>query len=129
MNGGPRKYSLVLPNGALLGHIICSDEHLEANLIEWRSRYGEGLVVQEGDADVRPPAPDEQHEWDSEAKAWKPSRAAIVKAELLRQVRIVELRKLRPLGELALDPNNVEARRHLESIENELVELRNGLRG
>lgn len=74
--------------------------------------------------DYKPPAPSSEHEWDETEKIWvlSPKEAQrIAAAEAIRQL---EQKQQRPLRELALTPDDAEARRRVEDIDREIAEQR-----
>jgi hypothetical protein len=78
--------------------------------------------------DYQPPQPDADHEWDVGTRRWR-RRADVVEREWRReragaQIADLERRQLRPMRELQLNPDNVEARTRLEQIEAQIVALR-----
>lgn len=74
--------------------------------------------------DYQPPQPDEDHEWNADAKRWqiKPDIAkkrqviAAAQAEIDR----MEQSQLRALRELLLDPDNANAKERLQSIDEQI---------
>lgn len=117
---------------------------------DWLPSPPDGHVAIEGDFDhlskrfdlstltvveYQPPCPDDEHEWDSTTDPTRPrwrKRREVVERERQRAVslsRIKELeeKQLRPLRELARDPENAEARRRLVQIDTDIAELRASL--
>jgi hypothetical protein len=78
--------------------------------------------------DYQPPAPDENHLWNATAKRWQksPERVELERASRLARAEIekLEASQLRPLRELAVDPNNEKARERLNELETRIAELR-----
>jgi hypothetical protein len=81
--------------------------------------------------DYIPPAPDSDHEWSADARAWviQPEIAAARtrRASLLHQIETLERQQLRPIRELALNPDNSRAADVLAAIESQIISLRSQL--
>jgi hypothetical protein len=81
--------------------------------------------------DYRPLAPDDDHEWNGDRKRWilKPDVAERRRGQAQARARIeaLEIGQRRPMRELALDSDNVEAKRRLQAIDAEISELRRAL--
>lgn len=90
----------------------------EHNHITHRVTLATGEVEQ-----WRDPRPSDDHEWDSEAGAWRRSAAADRRDALARIVGL-EAQQLRPLRELAVDPDNPIARERLTSLDAQIAALR-----
>jgi hypothetical protein len=69
----------------------------------------------------RPAPPSDDHEWID--GAWRLSAAAI-RRRTLAQIRAIESQQLRPLRELAVDPDNPIARERLTSLDAQIAALR-----
>jgi len=95
-----------------------------------------GMVAFEGDHDHRTmrvnlgtgalerwrdPPPSRDHQW--QAGQWVRSRVA-ARREALAQIVALEAQQLRPLRELAVDPDNPIARERLTSLDAQIAELR-----
>ena len=94
---------------------------------EVRNEHG-ALVTHGPVVSYQPPQPSEDHEWHTDIKRWqlKPEAHARLQRQQDAKARILALeqKKLRPLGELAVNPNSVEARKRVADIEAQLTELR-----
>lgn len=78
--------------------------------------------------DYRPPPPDDLHIWDYARRRYvlKPEerqRRRLHRAAVAR-IRELELRQARPLRELTIDPDNREARRRVNDIDQEIEAMR-----
>lgn len=120
--------------------VLCSERLLERNI-----RPGEAAIegmfdhlsqrvdVESGEVvDYQPPQPDADHEWIAEARRWR-KRPEIAEAERLdrrsrERIAELEIAQLRPLRELAVDPDNAAAKQRLVEIEAEIAELRPSLK-
>lgn len=78
--------------------------------------------------EYRPPAPDDDHEWNADRRRWTLKPEALERRQQRRQsearIKVLEQQQARPSRELALDSTNAEARRRLEAIEAEIAQLR-----
>lgn len=81
--------------------------------------------------DYQPPKPDDDHEWDEHRRQWRLKReirrSLRQRAETLRSIEELERKQLRPARELAIDPENAEARQRLTEIEAQIAALRGEL--
>ncbi len=81
--------------------------------------------------DYVPPQPSERHVWNAETKRWVLSADAVARrAQHERSLRLLQagdLRALRAIRELTIDPDNQAARERLVSIELGCIEARKGL--
>jgi hypothetical protein len=79
-----------------------------------------------------PPAPTDAHLWDERARRWitapGATDAARYRTGLLARIRSLEAAQARPLRELAIDPHDLEARRRLQAIDEEIAAARVALR-
>ena len=84
-------------------------------------KVSDGKVVK-----YKPPQPDDRYKWVG--GKWilkaKHQRAENQSARARRDIKTLETRQLRPLRELAIDPNNQEAITRLAEIEAEIGRLR-----
>ena len=78
--------------------------------------------------DYQPPQPSADHEWNPESRRWTLSETVRQRNEArtaaLARIAVLEAAQLRPMRELALNPQNAEARQRLEAIETEIAGLR-----
>lgn len=82
--------------------------------------------------DYQPPKPNDSSEWDDDKKRWQLTAEA-QRIDDLHEAANAEIAKLeasqaRSMRELALDPNNQEAKRYLISIDLRIAELRANLK-
>ena len=81
--------------------------------------------------DYIPPSPSADHIWNAATKRWELSPEAVASAErrdrAMALIKELELKKIRPLCELALDASNATARAALVTVEADLVTLRKDL--
>lgn len=78
-----------------------------------------------------PERPDDDHEWNDRRKRWE-KRADVqisdaARQDVQRRIEKLESKQLRPMRELARDPEDIEARRRLDQIDTEIAELRSVL--
>lgn len=121
-----KKYALV-KGEVLLGHITCTPEQLQDNLDQWKILHGNDLKAVDGDTDARPTCPGPDYEWDESQHVWRPTVKSISKVSLLLQIELLERQQARPHRELALNPQNKMALERLESIDQQIGELRGNL--
>ncbi|MBX5462033.1 MAG: hypothetical protein IRZ28_13210 [Steroidobacteraceae bacterium] len=81
--------------------------------------------------DWQPPQPSADHEWNSETRRWV-KRVEVIASEVKRaqaraQIEALEVKQMRPLRELLVDPNDTGARARLQSIDAEIAALRRDL--
>lgn len=117
---GPRKYlARNTPPG--MGLKDGSYDHLAQ-----RVNIETGEVVE-----YQPPKPNDDHEWDGEAKRWR-LKAEVRKhrwrhRQALRRIDELERKQHRPHRELALNPDDSDARARLAALDAEIAELRREL--
>lgn len=79
-----------------------------------------------------PPPPSSAHTWSPETRRWTlPAAAADAdrrRAAARSRIRDLEAAQARPLRELAIDPHDLEARRRLQAIDEEITAARVALR-
>jgi hypothetical protein len=78
--------------------------------------------------DYQPAPPSAEHEWNTSTRRWQ-LRAAVAEcqqrhAAALARIAALEAAQHRPMRELAVNSQSVEARKRLEAIESEIASLR-----
>jgi hypothetical protein len=83
--------------------------------------------------EYQPDRPDEYHEWDEKIKRWRKrvdvQQREAAKARAQTKINEIEIKQLRSMRELALDPANSAAKARLEQLETQVAELRKDLNG
>lgn len=128
--------------GLFTGEVLtCSDDQIKPNargaLLEGRfDRLSQRVdLATKAVVDYQPTAPDENHEWRENVVNGRPrwvKRSEVVEREerdrsARGEIKRLELRQLRVMRELLIDPENSTARAMLQEIEAKIVEQRSGL--
>jgi hypothetical protein len=74
--------------------------------------------------DYRPPAPSMDHEWNHETKRWQLSLNAHACKQAIAEMERLELKLIRPLRELSIDPLNQDALAKRDEVEARCNQLR-----
>jgi len=108
-------------------------EGLQSNRRYSRSLVKEGRSATGEVVDYQPVQPSPEHEWNSDTKRWVVSAAAADRTRkrtaALARIAALEAAQHRPLRELALNPQNADARKGLETIDSEIGGLRVSVTG
>ena len=82
--------------------------------------------------DYVPPQPSANHQWNETVKRWVLNDAVaaenVKRSTAVARITQLEAAQHRPLRELAQDPSNAEARKRIDTIDDEIKHLREMLR-
>jgi hypothetical protein len=118
---GPERY---LDRNTPTGHVAIAGEY---DWLSQRVDVATGEVVA-----YRPPQPDAEHEWNATIRRWVKRPDIVARdnrdAAAREKLREIDLARIRPLAELAMNPLDAAALARLTSLEAQAVEAREDLK-